>query len=210
VDRLAIVSEEGKPLGEEYTLALAVNFVLQKKQGPVVVNASVSQAVDEIARGYDAQVIRTKVGEIFVAQKMREVGAAIGGEGNGGVILSELHLGRDAPLAMALTLQQLAESGLTISGLHQSLPQYFQSKNKIQIGDFPVATILEQLREKHKKEKLDQTDGLKLLWPDRWVQIRPSNTEPILRVYSEARTPDEANALGFKFVKEIERIIKNN
>ncbi len=208
VDRLAIVSEEGKPLGEEYTLALAVNFILQKKQGPVVVNASVSQAVEEIASRYDAEVIRTKVGEIFVAQKMRDVAAAIGGEGNGGVILSELHLGRDALLAIALTLQQLAESGLTISRLHQALPQYFQSKNKIQIGEFPVATILEKLLEKHKKEKLDQTDGLKFLWPDRWVQIRPSNTEPILRVYSEARSPDEANALGFKFVKEIERIMK--
>jgi len=206
VDCLAIVSEKGKPLGEEYTLALAVSYVLQKKNGPVVVNTSVSKVVDDIAKKYDTEVIRTKVGEIFVAQKMKEVKAAIGGEGNGGIILSDLHLGRDAPLGIALILQQLALSGKTISELYASLPQYFQSKNKFELKEFSVTTVLDAIIEKYKKQKIDLTDGVKILWRNRWVQIRPSNTEPILRIYSEAKTAEEANALSFKFIKEIEKI----
>jgi phosphomannomutase len=208
VDRLAIVSEKGEPLGEEYTLALAVNYVLQKKRGTVVVNASVSKVIDDIAAKYDAEVTRTKVGEIFVSQKMKEVKAAIGGEGNGGVILPELHLGRDAPLGIALTLQQLALAGGTISELYSSLPQYFQSKNKIKLKDIDVSSVLDVIIEKHKKQKIDLTDGVKILWRNQWIQIRPSNTEPIIRIYSEARTVEQANALGFKFIKEIEKIVK--
>jgi len=208
VDRLAIVSEQGKPLGEEYTLALAVNYVLQKKTGPIVVNASVTQAIDDIAAKYEREVVRTKVGEIFVAQKMREIKAIIGGEGNGGVILPELHLGRDAPLAIALTLQQLALFGGVLSELHQTLPQYFQAKNRIELKDLDVASLLEAIIQKYKKEKKDQTDGLKILWQDKWVHIRPSNTEPIIRIYTEAKTAEEANALSFKFMKEIEDLTK--
>lgn len=208
VDRLAIISEKGEPLGEEYTLALAINYVLQKKRGTVVVNASVSKVIDDIAAKYDTEVIRTKVGEIFVSQKMKEVNAAIGGEGNGGVILPELHLGRDAPLGIALTLQQLALTGGTISELNASLPQYFQSKNKIKLKDIDVSSVLDVIIENHKKQKIDLTDGVKILWRNQWVQIRPSNTEPIIRIYSEAKTVEEANALSFKFIKEIEKIIK--
>ena len=210
VDRLAIVSEKGKPLGEEYTLVLAVNYILQKTNSSVVVNASVTKAVDDIAAKYDTEVIRTKVGEIFVAQKMKEVGAAIGGEGNGGVILPELHLGRDAPLGIALTLQQLALFDGTISELSGSLPQYYQSKNRIEIKNINVNELLDAIVEKFKKHTIDMTDGVKILWRNRWVQIRPSNTEPIIRIYSEAKTAEEANALGFKFIKEIENIIKGH
>ncbi|UCE05237.1 MAG: phosphoglucosamine mutase [bacterium] len=208
VDRLAIVSDKGKPLGEEYTLVLAINYVLQKKNGPVVVNASMSKAVDDIAKKYGTEIIRTKVGEIFVVQKMKEVKAVIGGEGNGGVILPELHLGRDAPAGIALTLQQLALFRGKISELYQSLPQYYLSKNRIELINIDVTNVLDTIMEKYKRQKIDLTDGLKILWRNRWVQIRPSNTEPIIRIYSEAKTAEEANALGFKFVKEIEKIMK--
>jgi len=208
VDRLAIVSEKGVPLGEEYTLALAVDYVLQNKNGPVVVNASVSMAIDDIAAKYNAAVIRTKVGEIFVSQKMKEVNAAIGGEGNGGVILPELHLGRDAPVGIALTLQQLALFEGKISELYRSLPQYHISKNRIELTDIKVSDLLDAIIEIYKKQQIDLTDGIKILWRNRWVQIRPSNTEPIIRIYSEAKTAEEANALGFKFVKEINSLIK--
>lgn len=208
VDRLAIVSEQGKPLGEEYTLALAVNYVLQKKDGPVVVNASVTQAIDDIAAKYEKKVIRTKVGEIFVSQKMKSAKAVIGGEGNGGVILPELHLGRDAPLGIALTLQQLALFDGALSELHQALPQYFQAKNRMELKDLDVASLLDTIAKKFKKEKKDLTDGLKILWHDKWAQIRPSNTEPIIRIYTEAKTAEEANALGFQFINEIKSIIK--
>ncbi len=207
VDRLAIVSEKGKPLGEEYTLVLAANYVMQKRQGPIVVNASVSQAIDEIAKKFGTEVIRTKVGEIHVAKKMNEVKAAVGGEGNGGVILPELHLGRDAPLGIALVLQHLAQFGGKISELHKSLPQFFQSKNRIELKEINVASVIDSLIRNHQNEKLDLTDGLKILWPEKWVHIRPSNTEPIIRIYSEARTAEEADALGYKFIKEIGKIV---
>lgn len=207
VDRLAIVSEKGEPLGEEYTLALAVNYVLQKKHGAVVVNASVSMAIDDIAAKYNAEVMRTKVGEIFVAQKMKEINAAVGGEGNGGIILPELHLGRDAPLGIALTLQQLSLYGGNISALYNSLPRYYMSKHRIELTDIDVSEVLAAIMEKYQKERVDLTDGLKILWRDHWVQIRPSNTEPIIRIYSEAKTAEEANALGFELVTEIKRMI---
>ncbi|MFZ5518246.1 MAG: phosphoglucosamine mutase [Candidatus Zhuqueibacterota bacterium] len=207
VDRLAIVSEKGKPLGEEYTLVLAVNYVMQKRHGAIVVNASVTQAIDEIAKRYGTEVLRTKVGEIHVAKKMHEVKAAIGGEGNGGVILPELHLGRDAPLGIALILQHLAQFGGKISELHKSLPQFYQSKNRIELKEINVASVLDSLISNHRSERLDLTDGLKILWPDQWVHIRPSNTEPIIRIYSEARSVEEADALGFRFIKEIKENI---
>jgi len=207
VDRLAIVSEKGKPLGEEYTLVTAINYVLGKKDGPLVVNASVTKAVDDLAAKYNTEVFRTKVGEIHVSKKMKLVKAAIGGEGNGGVILPDLHLGRDASLGIALILQQLTEFSGTISELHQSLPQYFQSKNRIEIKDMDVPLILDEILKKYKKENIDKTDGIKILWEDHWVHIRPSNTEPIIRIYSEAKSLEEADALSFKFIKEIQDIM---
>jgi len=206
VDRLAIVSDRGEPLGEEYTLVLAVNYVLKKKNGPVVVNASVTQAIDKIAEKYNTEVLRTKVGEVYVTKTIKQSKAAIGGEGNGGVVLPDLHLGRDAPLGISLTLQQLAEFGGTISQLHKSLPQYFQSKNRIELKGLDVTSIIKEIQKKFKKQKIDTTDGVKILWSDKWVHIRPSNTEPIIRIYAEAKTAEQADALGFKFIKEIENI----
>ena len=206
VDRLAIVSEKGVPLGEEYTLALAVNYVAQKKRGPIVVNASVSMAIDDLAKKYHSKVIRTKVGEVHVSSKMRKENAAIGGEGNGGVILPELHLGRDAPLGIALTLQQLAEFDGKVSDLHKSLPQYFQVKKKVNLDQIKPDVAMKKIVEEFSNEKIDRTDGIKILWEHEWVHIRPSNTEPIIRVMSEAKTQEQAEAICYKFMKFIESL----
>ncbi len=202
-DRCAIFSETGDPLVEEYTLALAVNFILSKKKGPVVTNLSTTLAVDKIAETFGVPVYRTKVGEIHVAKKMKEVGAVIGGEGNGGVILPEVHLGRDAPVAIALTLQQLLEFGGSISELHKSLPQFKMTKKKIEIGQSNPDDILKKMKERHANDRINIEDGLKILFDDRWVHLRKSNTEPIIRVYSEAPTAEEAETLANEIIKEM-------
>lgn len=194
-DRLALVSEKGEPLGEERTLALAVKFMLDRKPGPVVVNASTSRANDDVARAAGVEVIRTKVGEINVAKKMREVGAVIGGEGNGGVILPELHLGRDAPAGIVLTLQHLAEFGGALSELNDTLPNYVITKDKVELENIEPQTALERIREAYANEKLDLIDGVKILFDQSWVHIRPSNTEPIIRVIAEAPTAQDARKL---------------
>ncbi len=196
VDRLALVDESGRPLGEEYTLALATDFVLSKRPGPVVVNASTTRAIDDLAARYGATVVRTKVGEIHVAKKAREVGATIAGEGNGGVILPDVHLGRDAPVGLALILQGLLEKGEPISRWHSSLPQYAMVKDRIEVGSVPAPEIVERYKEKLGPADVDLTDGVKLLLEDAWVQVRPSNTEPIVRVMAEAPTPERARRLA--------------
>lgn len=202
-DRLAILDEKGNPLVEEYTLALAVNFILSKKPGTVVVNASTTMAIDDIASLYGAPVIRTKVGEIHVAKRMREEKAVIGGEGNGGVILPDIHLGRDAPIAAVIALQHLLEFGGTISELRGSLPQYTMVKRKIEIGKTDPDRILETLQAAHKDDHIDLIDGLKVLYEKSWVHLRKSNTEPIIRVYAEAQTADQAERLADTYLEEL-------
>jgi phosphomannomutase len=195
-DRLALVSDKGAPLGEEYTLAIAVDLLLQKRRGKVVVNVSTSLAIDDIAAKYGCTVERTRVGEINVAKRMREIGAVIGGEGNGGVILPDVHLGRDAVVGMAMTLQRLAEFAGSLSELHASLPQYVMCKRKVETGgSAEPQKILDKLAQKYQRERLDRLDGIKILRDHAWVQVRPSNTEPIIRIMSEARTLKEAEAL---------------
>ncbi len=194
-DRLALVDETGAPLGEEKTLALAVQHVLSRKLGPVVINASTSLVTEQVARAAGAEVIRTKVGEIHVAKKMREVGAVIGGEGNGGVILPELHLGRDAPVGIALVLQRLLEHGGPMSALSASLPRFFITKSKVELGEIDPQTALNKLKKLYAHENLDFTDGVKILRADAWIHVRPSNTEPIIRVIAEAPTQAEAERL---------------
>lgn len=206
-DRLAIVSDQGVPLGEEYTLALAINFLLTKKQGPVVLNASTSLASEDVAKKHGVSVIRTKVGEIHVAQKMSEVNSVIGGEGNGGVILPDVHLGRDAIVGIALILQTLTEFGGTISELKATLPQYVIVKKKIELGQAEPKEILDKLLEKHAGEPVDQIDGLKFLKPQAWVQVRASNTEPIMRIMAEATTQAAAEELAEKYIDEIKSLI---
>ncbi len=206
VDRCAIVDHNGEPIGEEYTLALAVELVLSKKMGRVVVNMSTSRASEDIARYYNCMFMRSKVGEINVAEKMVEVDAIIGGEGNGGVILPELHLGRDAPLACALTLQHLLEHGGTLRALRDSLPQYVMVKQKVNIEGMDPDKVLKAIAEKYQEQQLNRLDGVKIDFEDSWVHLRKSNTEPIVRVISEAPTEEQACKLGEQFMEEIKAL----
>ena len=200
VDRLAIVDEKGRPLGEEYTLALAANFILSKHQGDMVANVSTTKALDDIAALYNSKVIRTKVGEIHVAKRAREINAILAGEGNGGVILPDLHLGRDAPLGIALTLQQLSEYGGTISALYDSLPQYKMVKDRVVLpANTQPTSIVDKIKEKYRHDNLDLTDGVKILYDNSWIHIRPSNTEPIIRVMAEAPEIEDATKLVSTF-----------
>ena len=203
VDRCALVDEKGIPLSEEYTLTLATKFVLSKKMGNVIINMSTTRAVEEITKYYNCPIFRTPVGEIHVAKLMKEKSAAIGGEGNGGVILPEIHLGRDAPVAVALTLQHLMEFGGTISELRAEMPQYFISKHKINIEGLDPDKILVKLEKIYKGATVNKDDGLKLDFDEYWNHIRKSNTEPIIRIIAEARSEEEADKVCFDVINKI-------
>jgi len=210
VDRLVFIDERGKPFIEEYTIASVVKFVLdaEKKLGrinqSVVVNLSTTRAVDDIAAAYGAAVARTPVGEINVATKMRALHAVIGGEGSGGVILPEIHYGRDASIGIGLFLQLLVDFGGKTSELKSSLPQYIIVKNKIDLGSLKPDVILAKLREHYSKtERTNSDDGLKIDFASSWVHLRKSNTEPIIRIIAEAKSYDEAAALAERFKREI-------
>jgi phosphomannomutase len=197
VDRLALVDENGRAIGEDYTLALAARVVLRRRRGPVVANLSTSRIVDDMVAEYGSQVVRAPVGEVNVAVRMRDEAAVVGGEGNGGVILPELHLGRDAPLAAALILQLLVDEGLTLGGIVARFPQYRIVKDKLDRpeGARALDAVYESLRAAFPDAEVDQQDGLRLSWPDRWVHVRPSGTEPIVRVIAEAPSEDDAREL---------------
>lgn len=195
VDRLALVADGGKAIGEDYTLALATRVVLRHRQGPVVTNLSTSRIVDDMAAERGAKVLRAPVGEVNVALAMRAAGAVIGGEGNGGVILPELHLGRDAPLGVALLLQLLHEDGEPLSKIVARFPRYAILKDKLDRPDQPLDAVYAALRAAFPDATADTQDGLRLSWADRWVHIRPSGTEPIVRVIAEAPTVEGAQAL---------------
>ena len=192
VDRLAIVSDEGRAIGEDYTLALAARLVLRHRRGPVVTNLSTSLLVEDVAREAGVQAIRAPVGEVNVAVRMRDEQAPIGGEGNGGVILPEVHLGRDAPIGAALLLQLLVEEGRRVSEIARSLPSYVIVKDKLARPNASLDAVYGALRSAFPDASADMQDGLRLAWPDRWVHVRPSGTEPIVRVIAEA--PDALQA----------------
>jgi phosphomannomutase len=195
VDRLALVSDEGRAIGEDYTLALAARAVLKHRRGPVVTNLSTSRVVEDVATAAGVPVIRAPVGEVNVAVRMRKEKAPVGGEGNGGVILSEVHLGRDAPVAMALILQLLADEGGPLSRIVKELPQYVIVKDKLDRPSASLDSVYKALRGAFPGAAADTQDGLRLAWPDRWVHVRPSGTEPIVRVIAEAPTAEEAGEL---------------
>jgi len=195
VDRLALVLDDGKAPGEDYTLAFAVRTVLRHRRGPVVTNLSTSKVVSDVADEMGVPFHFAKVGEVNVALAMRDLGATIGGEGNGGVILPELHLGRDAPLGAALMLQLMHEEGRPLSQLKAERPQYVIVKDKLDRPDAPLDAVYEALRSAFADARADTQDGLRLDWSDRWVHLRPSGTEPIVRVIAEAPTDAEARAL---------------
>jgi phosphomannomutase len=195
VDRLALVGDAGKAIGEDYTLAFACRVVLKQRKGHVVANLSTSRVVDDAVAAHGQQLIHAPVGEVNVAQRMRAEGAVIGGEGNGGVILPELHLGRDAPLAVALTLQFMVNEGRSISEIVASTPRYVIIKDKLPRGNISMQGAYQALGKAFGDAASNTDDGLRLTWKDRWIHLRPSGTEPIIRVIAEAPTREAAQAL---------------
>jgi phosphomannomutase len=195
-DRLAVLLEDGKPAGEENTLVAAADFVLRHRPGPIVANVSTTRALDELAARYGQKVLRTKVGEAHVAAKMLEIGAEIGGEGNGGVMFAPVHCVRDSGVGIALILQALLESGRSASELFAMMPRYVLVKQRIEFPDIATAkTRLEGLLGRVNLGAPDSLDGLKWSFDDSWVQVRASNTEPVLRLFAEARTRRKAEQL---------------
>jgi len=206
-DRLALIQEDGTYFGEELTQVLAADFILSQKPGPVVTNLSSSRAIEEVARRYSQPVFRSAVGEIHVVEKMKEVHAVIGGEGNGGVILPDLHYGRDALVGTAIVLQLMADTGEPLSALRERYPQYVMIKNKLPVEGIPVKKLLKMLAERYRKEaRVSTEDGVKIDFEAGWVHLRPSNTEPILRIYTEAQTEAEAQALARQFMQEVKEL----
>ena len=199
VDRLAVVDEKGRAIGEDYTLAFAVRAVLDRRSSAasapiVVVNLSTSLVVEDAARAGGARLLRAPVGEANVARAIRDEGALIGGEGNGGVMLPALHIGRDAPLGVALILHLLAVNGVRVSKLVDSSPRYTIVKAKAPRGP-ELRPLYDRLRRRFAEAEADERDGLRLSWPDRWLHVRPSGTEPIVRLIAEAPSPAAAEAL---------------
>jgi phosphomannomutase len=198
VDRLALVSNEGQAIGEDYTLAFACRVVLRHRKGHVVANLSTSQVVDDAVRDGGQQLIHAPVGEVNVALRMRAERAVVGGEGNGGVILPELHLGRDAPLAVALTLQLMTDDPRPISAIVAASPQYVIIKDKLDRGTGSMDAAYAALRSAFPDANANTDDGMRLTWKDRWIHLRPSGTEPIIRVIAEAPTKEAAAELVAK------------
>ncbi len=206
VDRLALVSEKGKAIGEDYTLALAAMIVLRHQKGPVVTNLSTSLVVEDAVTRGGSKLTRAPVGEINVAVRMRELKAVVGGEGNGGVILSDVHLGRDAPVGIALILQLMAETGKTLSALAAELPRYHIVKDKLDRPKASLDTVYAALKKTFADADADPQDGLRLSWSDRWLHVRPSGTEPIVRVIAEAPTEQDARALVQRAREPLEKL----
>lgn len=207
VDRLAFIQEDGKMYGEEYTLVTVADYVLEHVQGNTVSNLSSTRALRDVTEKHGGKYFAAAVGEVNVTTKMKAVGAVIGGEGNGGVIYPESHYGRDALVGIALFLSSLAQKGCKASELRASFPNYFMAKNRIDLTtSTDVDAILQKVKELFGKEENVQVtdiDGVKLDFPDKWVHLRKSNTEPIIRVYSEAHTMEEADALGKKLMQVV-------
>lgn len=196
-DRLALVDDRGEPLGEDLTLALAADYVLGERPGPLVANLSTSQVVDRVAERHGVDVVRTPVGEVHVALRMMELGSAIGGEGNGGVVYAGLHHTRDAAAGAALVLSHLARSGRTLGEAAGTLPRYAIRKAKLPLDAVDGPALLERAAAAWPEAEADRTDGLRLAWPDleQWVHLRESGTEPVVRLIAEAPGADAAEAL---------------
>ena len=204
VDRLAFICENGEMFGEEYTLVSVADYVLSHTPGNTVSNLSSTRALRDITEKHGGSYKASAVGEVNVTTLMKEVGAVIGGEGNGGVIYPASHYGRDALVGIALFLSSLAQKGITASQLRSTLPNYFIAKNRIDLQPTTdVDAILEKVKELYKDQQINDVDGVKIDFPDCWVHLRKSNTEPIIRVYSEAATMEEADKLG----KQIMQIV---
>ena len=209
VDRLAIVCNNGEMFGEEYTLVAVADFVLQQTLGNTVSNLSSTQALKDITEKHGGKYFSSAVGEINVVEKMKEVNAIIGGEGNGGVIYPAIHNGRDALTGIALFLTHLAKSRKTCVGLKKQLPEYFISKNKIELENgIDLNDILEKISLQYHKQKIDKTDGVKIYFDKEWVHLRKSNTEPIIRIYAESDNEVKSDSLARKVMKDISELIR--
>ncbi|KAF0153475.1 MAG: phosphomannomutase [Ignavibacteria bacterium] len=203
VDRLVLITDKGEPFSEENTITQAIKFWLSKKKGNVVVNLSTTRAVDDVANEFGCKVFRSPVGEANVVKKMKEVNAIIGGEGSGGVILPKPIFGRDALTGTVIMLQHLLEFGGTMSQLKNSLPQYFISKKKIQIGSKNPNEIINSLIAKYSGQQINTNDGLRIDFTDHWAHFRKSNTEPIIRCIVEAKNKKDAETYADKYFQEI-------
>ena len=210
VDRLAFVMENGEMFVEEYTLVAVADYVLKHTKGNTVSNLSSSRALSDVTARYEGcSYAAAAVGEVNVVAKMKETGAVIGGEGNGGVIYPELHYGRDALVGVALFLTYFAGLNMTMSELRKTYPAYFASKNKIELTpEIDVDKILATIKSRYSNEKVNDIDGVKIDFAENWVHLRKSNTEPIIRIYTEAKTMAEADTLAKRFISEIEQICK--
>ena len=209
VDRLAMICEDGKMYGEEYTLVTVADYVLKHTPGNTVSNLSSTRALRDVTRKYNCEYNASAVGEVNVTTKMKETKAVIGGEGNGGVIYPESHYGRDALVGIALFLSHLAHEGKTVSELRATYPPYFIAKNRIDLTpETDVDAILAKVKEMYKDEEVNDIDGVKIDFPDKWVHLRKSNTEPIIRVYSEASTMEAADEIGQKIMDVVYSLAK--
>jgi phosphomannomutase len=207
VDRLAFISNDGEMFGEEYTLVACADYVLGKTPGNTVSNMSSSRALRDITQKHGGSYQASAVGEVNVVEMMKSTNAIIGGEGNGGIIYPELHYGRDSLVGVALFLTHLANLDMTVAELRASYPQYYMSKNKIELTpQIDVDAILSAMTDKYKSENISTIDGVKIDFASEWVHLRKSNTEPIIRIYTEAPTQEEADALAFRIIDEIKLI----
>ena len=208
VDRLAFICENGQMFGEEYTLVSVADYVLSHTPGNTVSNLSSTRALRDITEKHGGSYTAAAVGEVNVTTKMKAVGAVIGGEGNGGVIYPESHYGRDALVGIALFLSSLAQKKMTVSQLRATYPNYFIAKNRIDLKPgTDIDAILAKVKEMYKDEQVNDIDGVKIDFPDKWVHLRKSNTEPIIRVYSEASSMEEADELGKKIMSVVNEMI---
>lgn len=208
VDRLAFIDENGEMFGEEYTLVACADYVLTKTPGNTVSNLSSSRALSDVTKKHGGEYKASAVGEVNVVKLMKDSNAVIGGEGNGGIIYPESHYGRDSLVGVGLFLTHLAEKNISVSELRKEYTAYFMSKNKIQLTpEIDVDSILNTMEEKYKNEKVSTVDGVKIDFSENWVHLRKSNTEPIIRIYTEAKSQEKADALAEDMIKEIEKII---
>lgn len=207
VDRLVIYSENGEPFGEEYSLVAISDYILQSTPGNTVSNLSSSRALRDVTEKHGGKYFASAVGEVNVVEKMKEVDAVIGGEGSGGIIYPAAHYGRDAMVGIALFLTKLAKSGKKASEIRAEYPSYFMSKQRVDLTpDTDTDAILQQVKDIYKNEDITDIDGVKIDFPDKWVHLRKSNTEPIIRVFTEAKSQAEADELGRSIIELIERI----
>ena len=207
VDRLALVNEDGTMFGEEYTLVAVADYILTHTKGNTCSNLSSSRALSDITKAHGGEYAASAVGEVNVVTKMKEVGAVIGGEGNGGVIYPELHYGRDALVGVALFLTYLAELNIPMTELRKKYPAYFASKNKIELTPaIDVDKVLATVKERYAHERVNDIDGVKIDFAEHWVHLRKSNTEPIIRIYVEAKSQEFADEVAQQFIAEIQEI----